>query len=754
MVESCLTGNESRSNHYTSHYPVPLGGAPTVTALLDSAVQAHQAGQWQHAEEIYRQVLRADPANANALHMLGVLASQRGQQHVAAGYIQEALLLDPNHPYYHSNLGIALREQGKLAEAADHFRQAIRLQPDYAEAHLNLGNALHELGNPAQAVDHYQCALRFRSGYAKAHYNLGNALLEVGKPDEASAHHQEALRLQPDDAKSQFVLGLAAQAQGNLDGALARYQEAARLNPDLIEAHFHLGEVRRAQGKPAEAVDHYQQVLRGYRNHANAHFNLGLAFQALANLRAAAVHFREAVRIRPDHAQAHLNLGNALAVLEEQAAAVTHYQQALRLKPDYDKAHNNLGATLHNMGRLEEASGHLHEALRLTPSYAAAHCNLGSVLLEQGQLERAEQCLRTALQHDPGHHNAHAQLASLLRGQLPATDRAALERALASCPPGDAGRGGLLFALAEVCDAVGEHATAARHVAEGNALALEESQKNGLTYNPADYSRFIDDVIAACTPAFFERMRGLGVDSELPVFIVGLPRSGTSLLEQILASHPQVHGAGELPLAHETIASLPAVLGVQDTPWGCADRLDRAAVQQLAGKYLDQLRALGGPAARVVDKMPDNYSALGLIPVLFPRAKVIHCRRDLRDVAVSCWMTNFRKVRWANDHGHIVARFADYQRLMEHWRQALPIPVLDIDYQETVEDLEGVARRLVAFCGLGWDPACLAFHKTERPVRTASATQVRQPIYRRSLARWKHYENELAPLFARLPQLR
>jgi hypothetical protein len=148
--------------------------------------------------------------------------------------------------------------------------------------------------------------------------------------------------------------------------------------------------------------------------------------------------------------------------------------------------------------------------------------------------------------------------------------------------------------------------------------------------------------------------------------------------------------------------------------------------------------------------MPDNYMYVGMLSILFPKAKFIHCRRDLRDIAVSCWMTNFRQIRWANDLDHIASRFHEYQRLMEHWRTTLPVPLLHIDYEETVADFEAVARRLISWCGLEWEPACLEFHQTKRPVRTASVTQVRQPIYTRSVARWKHYEPALDCLFAQL----
>jgi hypothetical protein len=235
-------------------------------------------------------------------------------------------------------------------------------------------------------------------------------------------------------------------------------------------------------------------------------------------------------------------------------------------------------------------------------------------------------------------------------------------------------------------------------------------------------------------------------------------------VEQILASHSQVHGAGELPVARQDFDALAATesgdprlawpgqgteLEREEQAFLALARLERDTVQRLCERHLAELSNLNTGAAHVVDKMPDNYLYLGLLAMLFPRATFIHCRRDLRDVAVSCWMTAFRHIRWASAHEQIAERFLDYRRLMSHWREVLPVPVLEVDYEETVADLEGVARRLLNACGLEFEPACLDFHQTRRPVRTASVAQVRQPIYTRSVARWKHYEPALGPLFAR-----
>jgi hypothetical protein len=193
------------------------------------------------------------------------------------------------------------------------------------------------------------------------------------------------------------------------------------------------------------------------------------------------------------------------------------------------------------------------------------------------------------------------------------------------------------------------------------------------------------------------------------------------------------------------------VLGLHGSSVDCLPQLHAATIRQLAEQHEARLRALTRvPAERIADKLPDNYLYLGLLAALFPQAVFIHCRRDLRDVAVSCWMTHFVKILWANDLQHIASRFQQYQRIMEHWRKVLPVTLLEVDYEETVADLEGVARKLVTWCGLTWEPACLEFHKAKRPIRTASVVQARRPVFRTSVGRRKHYENALSGLFARL----
>jgi hypothetical protein len=268
------------------------------------------------------------------------------------------------------------------------------------------------------------------------------------------------------------------------------------------------------------------------------------------------------------------------------------------------------------------------------------------------------------------------------------------------------------------------------------------------------HEHFVRDLIAATGPDFFARLTGTGVPSNRPVFVFGLPRSGTTLIEQILASHPLVHGGGELRFARRSFEGLPEVAGLDQRPLDCLARLTGTGVRVLGERHLAWLAELdGGRAERITDKMPDNYLYLGFLKRLFPRAVFIHCRRDLRDVAVSCWSTDFRSIDWSNSFEHIASRFSQYVRVMDHWRSVLPAPMVEVDYAETVRDLEGVARRLLDACALPWDPACIRFHQTQRRIRTASVVQVRQPLYSRSLDRWRNYETTLGELFRLLPSL-
>ncbi len=374
------------------------------------------------------------------------------------------------------------------------------------------------------------------------------------------------------------------------------------------------------------------------------------------------------------------------------------------------------------------------------------------MLEELGDLEQSERELRAALRLDPRHAGALARLATRLRDRLPEADRLAIESRLADPALAPRDRWTLEFGLAHVADARGEHHRAANLARTANALQQTDFQERGKAYDPAAHRTLVDRLLGTFTADYFERVRGFGLATRRPVFVVGMPRSGTTLVEQILASHPNVCGAGELRLVWDILEQLPRAAGKSIPAIDCIAHVDPTAVLALAQRHERELMALGGSADRVVDKMPENTLYLGWIATLFPQAIVIYCRRDLRDVALSCWMTHLAHVRWACDPDHIASHINEHLRLMDHWHRVLPIPILEVDYESLVAEPERWARELVAWCGLDWDPACLAFHKNPRPVRTASAAQVRQPVHSRSVGRWKNYEASLSDLFEQIKE--
>jgi tetratricopeptide (TPR) repeat protein len=679
--------------------------------------------------------------------LLGVALHQQGDHHLAAESIGRAVTLNVGIAAYHANLGEAYRALGNFERAAECCRTALRMEPRSPEAANNLGLVLLAQGKTEDAIHQFREALRIKPDYGLASNNLGNALRLGGDLDGALAHFRRAVEIEPHLAEAHSNLGQLLLERHQPHEALDHLRQAVRLRPGLAEARNNLGNALRETGRLAEARQSYAEALRINPTLAMTYSNMGQALQEENSLDDALAWYQRALQLDPNSARIHCNAASLLAEQEKRDDALAVYRKALELDPTYAEAHCGIGGVRHEQGHFEEAQAHYREALVHKPDLPAAHCALGTVREELGDFQEAEGCWRTALRYDPRLAGAYSALATLLRGKLSDEDLTGMRQLLADPDLHDGRRSALHFGLAQVLDARGTYQEAAESLRQANALALTGAQKRGMGYDPAAHAGFVARMMAVCSPAFFERTRGIGVDSERPIFIVGLPRSGTTLTEQILASHSQVFGAGEQRFGREDFEALAPQA---DQALELLARLDRTAARRIGEQHLERLRELNADRRHVADKMPDNYMYLGLLAAQFPRAKFIHCRRDLRDTAVSCWMTNFSQIRWANDPGHIATRFEEYRRLMDHWRQVLPVPVLEVDYEETVADLEGVARRLVRWCGLEWEPACLAFHEGKRPVRTASVSQVRQPIYQRSVARWKHYQQALGPLFDRL----
>ena len=576
----------------------------------------------------------------------------------------------------------------------------------------------HRAGGLSEAALMYESVLADDAGNVDARHLLGLVLLTLGRPSEALPHCEEAVRLRPELAPLHDNLGSVLRALARLDEAQTAYLEAIRLDPKL----------------------------------AAAHANLGLVLLQQARFDEARSELTRATALAPDSAVYWGYLADCYERSGEHLAAIPCRRRVLMMSPsDQARPHLALAHTLHELNRLDEAEAHYRAAAALDPEFAIAQADLGVFLEERGEFVEAEAAFRAAIRAQPTYAPAHSWLASLLRAKLTDADLEALHARLDDPATSDSSRGHLLFSLGQFHDARGEYTRASAYLRDAHAQRLA-SARGDHVFNPEEHESEIEGLIGAFNASFFSKVTSAGLETRRPVFIVGLPRSGTTLLEQVLASHSRVHGGGELQLARRLFFSLPSRLDPSASVANCVAHLTPDTVRRLAKAYELRLRAHGGKEIeRVIDKLPENFTYLGLIVALFPNATIIHARRDLRDVALSCWMANFQTVHWANDPGHVAAKFRAYLRLMDHWRAVLPATIHEVNYEETVSDLEGVARRLLSAMGLEWEPACLEFHRTRRLIRTGSITQARQPIYTGSVGRWKLYEHELADLFAALP---
>jgi tetratricopeptide (TPR) repeat protein len=400
-------------------------------------------------------------------------------------------------------------------------------------------------------------------------------------------------------------------------------------------------------------------------------------------------------------------------------------------------------------GRLDQAESRFVLALGLDPNLAAAWNGMARIHAERGDFDQSSQASRKAIAARPRQAEGYWRLASSLKGRLSDEEIEAMQVLIQDESLSVDDRALLSFGLAAIMERRGLFHAAAQHLEAANVYHSAAKAARGLSCNSDIHTRLIDRIIATYTADFLAPRRGWGIPDPRPVFIVGLPRSGTTLTEQIIASHPLVHGAGELSDVRRIARSLPEIVGQPslDELAGVA-ALDPGSAKTAARRYLDRLESLAPESVvRVVDKNPENDQNLGLIAILWPASRVIRCRRDPRDVAVSCWRTNLPTTPWSSNWNHVAQLFADNQRLMEHWRRVRPVEWLDLDYEALVADLEGQSRRLIEFVGLEWDPACLSFHKNRRVVRTPSLVQVRQPLYADSVGIWRKYEPYLGALF-------
>jgi tetratricopeptide (TPR) repeat protein len=543
-------------------------------------------------------------------------------------------------------------------------------------------------------------------------------------------------------------LALKAYAKGDFSGAERLYTRLLREFPQDFNALHMLGVVRARQQRFKEAENLIARALL-YGRSAQALSNHGNVLSELGRHEEAVRQLTQAALIDPHSPQNHFNLGSAFLKAENLPAAAKAFGKAISLKPDFIDALQNCAEVLRELGRPNEALALLKRAVALSSDSAELQIALGSILQEIGNIEESRMAMAAALRSDPSAISAYYHLARA--GKVGAQDSLLTQmekhhRAYELLPAKS--RAMLDFALAKAYDDVGRYDEAFARLTEANRLV-----RDVVSYDEAGERRRFERLRNVFTAELLAGAENNGCSSETPIFIVGFPRSGTTLTEQIIASHPAVHGAGEKSI----------MTGVVSSNLVRFDRGDGTALTfpesvpslpperfRLAGEqYVNELREGARDALRITDKLPANFMFIGFIKMILPRARIIHVKRNAMDTCLSCYFQRFRKesIPFTYELGQLGRHYRMYLDLMAHWQRVLPEgSFAEVQYEELVGALESEARRIIDFCGLSWDDRCLSFHQTERSVRTASVAQVRQPIYRSSVARWRRYEKFLAPL--------
>jgi tetratricopeptide (TPR) repeat protein len=539
-------------------------------------------------------------------------------------------------------------------------------------------------------------------------------------------------------------LGLLLAAADRDVDAVRAGRRACELAPQDARAHSDLGRIHAMRKRFDEAAQCFGKAVSLDPRNADGWHNLGTALRQLGRLEDAFRALKQALLLDPARAGTYLNLGALLIESQQFDEALECFERAARLDPRLARAQSRLAAQLARSGKVQRAEGLFRRSVNLDPDHVEGWLGLGQALEDIGDAAGALGCYRNVLARNAGHALALGRYLSLLREPAPEALLSAARAALDDSQRADEGRALIGYGLAKYHDKRGDFAAAASAGIEANAARRRQS-------GPSDRAALdarVESMIATYDADFFAARRRFGLGSDQPVFIVGLPRSGTTLTEQIIASHPMLHGAGELPDLPRLAARV-----APDAPWNAAARLDEASARPLAHEYFRALRD-GAPRGRlrITDKSPFNFFQLAFAALLFPQARVIHCRRGARDNALSIWLENFNQDQhYATDFGDLAHLRGAYALQMAHWKRALPLKILDVDYEALVADVDTQARRIVDFLDAPWDRRCLDFHSSDRAVQTPSRWQVREPIYSRSVARWRSYEAYLPELVHAFP---
>ncbi len=514
------------------------------------------------------------------------------------------------------------------------------------------------------------------------------------------------------------------------------------VNPFELQKELEGGIEHHKAGRAEEAERVYRNVLQKVPNQPDALNLLGVLAMEAGNHEAAFDFLGRAVGARPKDPAILNNYGNALSLVRRFEEASEHLERAVAINPNMADSWLNLGRNLNSSGQPLRAIQCFERLDKLRPEGSGAQAGIARAMLELGRTKEAETAAREIIAKTPKAASGYVNLANTRKFKPNEPEIEAVEALISDSDTPKKEFRGLYFAAAKMCDDIGRYDDAFKYYDAANKLA--EGQ-----YDGAEIERSYAELKKTYTRKFFAERSNFGMTSERPVFIVGMPRSGTTLLETIIGAHPQAFPAGELETIKRLEREMATLVFKDEGVQKNARNLTWVGSEVLANRYLDVIdhKARSDTALRVTDKMPHNFQAVGFIAMLFPKARIIHSKRNPMDTSLSCWMQNFNDSHtYSRDLADVGHHYRQYLDLMAHWHEVLPGRILDVEYEDLVGNQEATSRKIIDHVGLPWDDACLQFHKLERTVLTASVWQVRQPIYKQSAGRWKNYEAHLGPL--------
>jgi tetratricopeptide (TPR) repeat protein len=644
---------------------------------------------------------------------------------------------------------IALINAGDLAAAEARCRGALDAYPRDVNMRALLGALLIKLNREAEAEKLLMQTIAEAPTFAKPHEDLGHLLVQQNRAAEALPYLERATRLDPKLEKAWYTLGKALLLLGRGPAADQAFERSFALSPE--RRFMALAAEHQKEGRLGEAEHLYRRILR--QNPANVDAMRLLALISLKHGRDGEAEslLQRAISLAPDFLAAILDLGQLRKEQDRYAEALECFDRALTQDPGSAQAHYLRASTLAPAAFTEEAIAAYEKCLELKPEHIGAQIGLGHAFKAVGRFHDAVACYNTCIRQRPDLGETYWSLANLKTYRFEDSTVAEMERRLAGGGLSVQSEVNFMFALGKAYEDRDDYDRAWSFYSAGNT-----KQRGEVSYDPVQTEATNDRLIEVFSADFLQAHAGLGDPDAAPIFILGLPRSGSTLLEQILASHSQVEGTSELPYLSRAATWLNRNRAEGVNYPEAVRELTPQAFRTIGADYLAQAklhRRAGTP--RFIDKMPNNFPNIGLLALILPNAKIIDARRHPLDACLSCYRQLFAKGQaFTYDLTEIGEYYLQYQRMMDHWAQVLPGKVLTVQYEEVVAEFEPQARRLLEFCGLEWEEACLRFYESERPVRTPSAEQVRQPIYDRSVGHWRHYEKHLDELITVIEPIR